>query len=128
MKAIWVRLFQNDEFIGVTAVDVVADGRITISRITDSVKHRCSDILQNASFIRMYSATDEEYLLPGSLMWQSRSHGGSRKESALLMKFTMPVAKRSEIKKCTLIYEYDLKAIFMSFVCYCSSNIWSCLL
>jgi hypothetical protein len=100
MKAIWVRFVENDEFIGVTAVDVVADGRITISRITDSVKHRCSDILQNASSIRVYSAIDEEYLLPGSLIWQSRSHGGSRKESALLMRFTKSVAKNMEIKKC----------------------------
>jgi hypothetical protein len=100
-KAIWVRLFENHVFIGVTAVDVVADGRITISRITDSVKHRCSDILQNASSFRMYSAMDEEYLLPGGLIWQSRSHGGSRKESALVMKFTTTEAKNSETKKCT---------------------------
>jgi hypothetical protein len=96
LKLIWIRLFENHEFVGVTSVDVVADGRITISRITDLVKQRCHDLLQNATSIRMYSGHDEDMFLPGSLLWYSRTHGGNKKETGLVVQFSTPLAQNLE--------------------------------
>jgi len=93
---VWVKLVQNDAFIGFIEVDVDASELITISAILSSAKKQYSSQLTNGSDFRVCSGFDDEVLLSESKVWDVKSHGGSSKGNALPVKFTTPTVVQNQ--------------------------------
>jgi len=101
---VWLRLLENNKFFGFVELDVEVSGQISISEILNAVKHRYKEDLHGVSTFHVYSGLDNQLLLDGNMNWNLESHGGDRKNKALLVKFARPVVTNQEIRTCGFLY------------------------